>query len=790
MKAFINRPLVAAAVSLAAGIYAASLGLLPGIAAPVVLLIAALTSAILPRRTPARDVTSIALVFLAAGAMLWTLRLAGPQGDALSRYSLSQPGTWYRLEGVVRQPGLFLSSKGYNRFVLDVTDVWADGSKPDVEGRILVRWNDPPFPVYAGERVQVVGFLTHALGPVNHGVRSIEDHYRAGGIFSALTINGNAVTKQRAAFRGPAYWASRLRVWEGGILERYVPKKALPLVLAVWLGDRSLISRHAYHEFTASGTAHMLAVSGVHAGIVYASVGFLLRILLKSRRLRAILTMAAVFLFALIAGARISSLRAAVMLALYLTADLFDREPDAPTALSLSGMIFLILNPNNLFEVGFLMSFASVASILLFAHPLRERFQRAPWWFQGILAVTLAVQLLPLPLAAHFFHVLPLAAPLANLIVVPLLTLVLWLCFITVVCATVFPPAALIFGHALSPIVFLIRFIAAGVANVPGSYVSVVSPSWPAMFFYWAAVAALGFVLWRGARWRAWAGAALACGFLAWLCWRPGSLAATVDFLDVGHSDAAFVRTPGGDTLLIDGGVANDYHDMGEDVVAPFLLTHGEDRLDYVIASHPEEDHMGGLFYIVRRMPVGCVLLNAEPSGRKLEQDFLALCEQHRVPVMRLARGDRLPLRGADLEVLHPPRGWRAGEINDTSLVVRITWPGLSLLFPGDVEREAEEMIIRTDCRADVLKAPHHGSITSSHDAFLDAVQPSHVVISTAETSRLKAADPRVLTRFTSRQIEVLRTDYLGGLQLREQDGLWRFYGARPARGYNLEPRP
>jgi len=727
---------------------------------------------------------------LAAGAMLWTLRLAGPQGDALSRHSLSHPGTQYRLEGVVRQPGLYLPRKGYNRFVLDVTNVWAEGSPLDAKGRVLVRWSNPPSPIYAGERVHVAGSLAHALGPVNHAVRSIEDHYRAEGVFSALAIRGNAVTRQGLRFRGPAYWASRLRAKEAEILERCVPEKALPLVLAVWLGDRSLISRRAYREFTASGTAHMLAVSGVHAGIVYASVGFLLRILLKSRRLRAILTMAAVFLFALVAGAQISSLRAAVMLALYLTADLFDREPDAPTALSLSGLIFLCLNPNNLFEVGFLLSFASVASILLFARALQEGLQWIPRWFRGSLAVTLSVQLLPLPLASHFFHVLPLAAPLANLIVIPLLTGMLWLCFVTVVSAAVFPPAGLIFGHALAPLDALIRFTAAGVIKAPGSYVSVVSPSPPAMICYWAAVAALGFALWRGTRWRSWASAALACGFLAWVGWRPWSLPPTVDFLDVRHSDAAFVRTPGGDTVLIDGGVADDYHDMGEDVVAPFLLTHGVDRLDYVIASHPEADHMGGLFYILRRMPVGCVLLNSEPSNRKIELDFLALCEQRRVPVKRLARGDQLALNGADLEVLHPPRGWHADKINNCSLVVRITWPGLSLLFPGDVEREAEELILQADCRANVLKVPHHGSITSSHDAFLDAVQPSHVVISTAETSRLKAADPRILTRYTARQIEVLRTDYLGGLQLREQDGQWRFSGARPARGYSLEPRP
>src|SRR5262249_50979059 len=161
-----------------------------------------------------------------------------------------------------------------------------------------------------------------------------------------------------------------------------------------------------------------------------------------------IVVMTAVFAFALVSGASIPAMRAAVMVCLYLSADLLRREPDTPTALSISGIIFMLWDPRTIFDVGFQLSFASVASILIFLPIVEQWLTRVPIFLRGTVATSLSVQFLPLPIAAASFHSLSLAAPLANLIAIPLLTVVLWLCFATALLSFIWMPAAHLAGYA------------------------------------------------------------------------------------------------------------------------------------------------------------------------------------------------------------------------------------------------------------------------------------------------------------------------------------------------------
>jgi len=121
--------------------------------------------------------------------------------------------------------------------------------------------------------------------------------------------------------------------------------------------------------------------------------------------------------------------------------------------------------------------------------------------------------------------------------------------------------------------------------------------------------------------------------------------------------------------------------------------------------------------------------------------------------------------------VLHPPQSWHASEVNDNALVLRVNWCGLRFLFPGDIQKEAEAALARTDCQADVIKVPHHGSRTSSSPALLDAVNPSWCVVSTGGRNGREPVDDGVLARYRARNGRILRTDISGGVQFRYDDG-------------------
>lgn len=770
------------------GLYAAGMGWVPGIFLPLIILSIAALAFFCLRTLPYREYAVCILVFFACGALCWNAQQTGPAGDALSQYSLAHPDMECILEGVVSEASLMVPGADRQRCVLSVNRIQTANEKRALSGGVLITWGQPDAPLHAGEHIRVRGRVCHWLGPVNHGTSGIEGYYRMRGVCSRLYVRPGALERLGVSWWSPYYWASRLRVWEANVFQRTVPESVLPLLYTIWLGDSGQIAGEPYNAYVRSGTAHVLSVSGMHVGIVYLSVNFVLGVFIHNRRARSATMIGVLTLFALTAGARVACLRATLMVAVYLAADLVDREPDTPTALSLSAVVLLLLNPANIFDAGFILSFASVASILLFMERISDLLAWLPWILRSNVAMTASAQLLTIPLVALYFHVFAPIGFLANLVMIPVLTGALWLCFFTVAAAVIMPPAAVLFGHAIQPLAYLTQRIAEEAARIPFGHLDLTRPSPLAALLYWTAMAALFAALGKGMYWRRWTAATMAVLLVAFALWKPWHLPASVDFLDAGHSDAAFVRTPAGATLLIDGGDMTRYSDMGAKAVVPFLYANGVTRLDYVVVSHPESDHIGGLITVVRTMPVGKAILGPVPSAKKMEKDFLAACAERDVPVQRVSVGDTIPVEGAAVQVLHPPPDWPQNNLNDASLVLHISWPGLSVLFAGDIEQNAEAEMAKRECHALVLKVPHHGSVTSNTPGFIDAVNPAYAVISTNSTGRGKPADPLVLTRYEHRGISVLRTDYWGGIRLREENGHWTFSGARLSRGYSLEP--
>ena len=821
-----KRPLVWVAVAMACGAYAGAFGWTDGAGIPLLLCLAGVVPLLVLQSRRIAQPLAIALMFFGAGGLLWEAHHAGPFGDGVSRWAADRRNAFVELVGTVHRPDLIVPGREYASFILDVVAMRRNGDQLAIAGRTHVRWYAPAFPLSNGDRVRVRGKLLSELGHVNPGVQDVEDYLRRRGVHTALAVrDGRALEViDRAPWWLPMAWASRLRHAEAERLRPVVPESIYPFILAVWLGDRREIPESETEAYIVSGTAHILAVSGVHMAILYVSVAFLLKMIWPTRvRLRALITLGVVFLFAALTGARVSSMRAACMIALYLLAEVLDREPDAPTALGLAGILFVTTTPGILLDAGFLLSFSSVASLLLFREPVeawlirattpdpmrrlvdsrRTVFERAVaylytrtgawmevvlgarrvvWGARGGLSTALTVQILPLPLAIHFFHIVPLAGPLMNLAVVPLVGVVLWMCLLTTIAAFVAPPVAMLFGHALLVPVWTIQGLAA-LATKLGAYAIVTSPTAVAFALYWtlALLVLASFRRQMDVLHRRWAMAGWCVACL--LAWNPIRAPGEVVFLDVGHGDAAFIRTPNATTMLVDAGDRSEYVDCGKRQVAPFLWANHVRRLDYIIITHADRDHVGGARYILDRFAVGHVLLNATPTDRALEQELLAQCEDLGVPVQRLVPGDRVRAGNATLAVLHPPPQWPAEPVNEASLVLKLAWPGMDVLLAGDVEDDAERALLGDPIHSTVLKVPHHGSRTSSTAAFIDGVQPKLAIV-TGEDRSGRGMQDAVLDRYRQRGIPLLRTDIHGAITLRAGHGRLDAQSERPRRGY------
>ena len=785
--ALLRRPLLLCAIVFAGGIYAASAGVYPVWAWLALVVAAGLMAALLPGQIVAR-LGSVALVAFAVGALMWHARHGGPAGDAISRLVDVDGLPWdCTIEGIVRLQHLENDNPGDLTCVVDAGVIELGGKRLSAAGRVVVRCNKPAWIVHAGERVRARGRISARFGYPNFGVSSTEAYWAREGVFTTLTVEGGrrgggTGLERLASARwwSGRYWMSRLRKAESDRLEQALPPGPLPFIKAIWLGYRASMPRGEYQDYVKAGVAHILSVSGIHASILFVTVGFLLHLFVKDRRWWALITMLAVLVFAATTGIRPSALRAAVMITVVLAAEVVGREPDSPSALGLSALGLLGWNPDMLFDIGFQLSFLSLASILLFA-PFIDTYLQ-PWirvhrWSRLLLdnrslrtlvykplSVSVGVQVLPLPVVVSSFHIIPVAAVFLNMAIIPLSAMMLWLTFIALLVSLVSIQTAALFGHAVSPLFWITAQMVKVVAASDWTWLRVASPTPPALLAFWGASACV--LAAAVTRRPAWLKAALVLAAASAATWRLYMPEARVDFLSVRNGDSIVVTSAGGKVMLVDGGDADDTSSNGEDYVAPFLWAHHVRRLDYVVATHSDRDHLGGLFYIVESFAVGEVWMPAAADPTPLEALFETLCGRRGVPVRRVSAGDAAHLDTLAVRVLHPPQGWTDGRgANDSSIMLSIEHDGARVLLTSDVEEAGERQVAMLDCRANVIKAPHHGSGTSSGAGFVEAVSASDCVVTCAGPPSARV-NSEGLARYRAGGCRVWRTDVLGGVRV------------------------
>jgi len=691
-----------------------------------------------------------------------------------------------------------------------------------VQAKVLIRFQRLVSLRY-GNRLTLSGTLRQPQPQRNPGGFDYQAYLSRKAVFGIIYHQGLLEIGEQSGFP-PLRWIEALRLRTEEVIDEAYGIDSLDalLIKGIMLGKRSNLPTDTVETFRNSGNLHVLAVSGLHVGFVATFCYFslltfasILGIRSKhphlTKKVIVLLTIAAVVIYACLVGFRTSVFRAALMASLFLFATVIDRDADIYNLLAFAALILLLLNPTQLWDIGFQLSFVAVTAIVYFVPKMEKPFCRfwevpdssaddgsrignisatlgrsALKWLILSYLVTLAALLgTTLIIAFHFFRAYPLGI-IVGPFAVGFVSLILAFGMASVGAGLVslLPLAKLFAGLNHAIIYFFLKLLGLfGDASV----VMKMKPPTFGTFVVYIAVC-LGVTHWRLVykNWRV--ATLIGLSVIAIWVWdgafhEEGRLLEVVT-LDVGQGDAAVVKFPDGRVMLVDGGIQYSYenkkkkrqveYDAGERVVAPYLDVNGVRELELVVLSHQDIDHGGGLAHILKNFEVKGVLGIAEKANYSETIERLREIAQEEEILYEFEYAGEIEVTPtATLNLLHPIDAASTNlmdtDTNDDSLVMKLSYGEVDILFTGDIEAKAETRLITSgqDLRAEVLKVPHHGSRTSSTAPFIAGVQPKFALFSLGIRNRYGFPDAGVVARYQRRGCVILRTDEFGAITLK-----------------------
>jgi len=690
-------------------------------------------------------------------------------------------------------------------------------SKP-IHGRIRLTWRQPDEAVVYGDQIRVTARLREPYGTLNPGGFHYGNYLKRKGIQSVATVYGpeaiDVQDSETTSLGGKLF--GLIDQWRQTIhhaATTSLSNPSLGLFLGMILGEQSYIEQDIRDAFMASGTVHILSISGSHLGllafVVFAGTRWSVRrlpapwlerlsIYLTATQLAVLITLPIVTFYMLLAGAEMATVRSWIMIVVCCLGVWLGRERNLVTALAVAALLMVLPNPEAIHDISFQLSYLSVAAIgmvvlfrktkdsdvggleVVVSH--EEPSWYANLWEKGQLAwlVTLAVSLTTLPLVAYSFHQIPWLGLFTNMLIVPLVgILVIPLGLLSGIMVLLSGEEALPFAIVNQWILDFFAQVILSLSQVPGAEWHVASPSISSMFLFWGMLAGLMLLKnWPIFRWSC---STILVAILVWWAWSPrtawdpGSLRVT--FLDVGQGDATFLELPDGQTVLIDGGPAYRRLDMGRAVIGPYLWNRGIHRIDHVIATHPQWDHVGGLPWVIQTFDVGQYWSNGVSRKRAFYERLETALQVAKLAEHPIGAGEDIIASGpCSLSVLSPlatgnPKlvsmhDISGKDLNNRSLVTRLDCGSHSLLFTADAEEQALEHLQRTSrgYSAKVVKVPHHGAKSSLHSGWVNQIEAQAMVVSVGSHNRYGHPAAEVLTAYEERGIPMYRTDHDGAI--------------------------
>jgi len=678
------------------------------------------------------------------------------------------------------------NKKGRLEYIMKATHLISESDTQQVDVNILVKdYKKLSSRFTYGDQVTVTGTVTKPSGVRNPGGFNYRKYLAHKNIFYCLYVNNiiSADKRKRGNIILDQIVYPVRRYMISTIATLFTSPATHSVVKALLLGDKELIPEEILDTFSKTGIIHVLAVSGLHVGFILLMCITIFDLFRFNNNIRTFLTVLVLIFYTLLTESHPPVVRAAIMASLYLLSVKLERKTQPFNIIGFAGLILIMINPNNLFSLSFILSFTAISSIIYFYnklinlqiyvtiknnHPLYAKLL-------STMFVSAAALLGTLPVSAYYFNRIPLISIIVNLFAIPLTALIVVLSFITIFFSTFSLFVASIYAGIVNVLVSFFISVIYWISQFNFSHITVPSPPMVYIIIYFLLLLLifnfknikfrkillfLLLILLNVNIWKTIIQNSSPC--IRWIQF------------DVGQGDAALLITPQHKTVLIDGGPRSRFFDNGKQVIAQYLNKKGIKKIHYIILTHPHNDHVGGLLYIVKNFNIGCIYYTNCPYTTSVYTAFLKTVKTRNITLCEITSPDSLILPACKLYFLSPSKNTKQEtkqynfNVNNQSLVTYLLYGKTKILFMGDAEKEIEKNILHTyhslDCN--VLKIGHHGSSTASTFPFLKHVDPELGVLSVGKNNRFRLPSKLVLHYFHLLDIQLHRTDTQGAAVL------------------------
>lgn len=575
-------------------------------------------------------------------------------------------------------------------------------------------------------------------------------------------------------------------------------KNEANLLSGILIGDKEGIEKEVQENFRDSNLSHMLAVSGAHVSYVILGITYVLKKVKVNKLWSNMITIVTLCCFIFLTGASSSVIRACIMAIYIIIGHMMHRKTKLISSVSLSLLIILILNPYKLFDIGLQLSYGGTIGIILFSGVLAKKAKlnnllegfvnKLKYRVKQLIVVCVSANLIIFPIIAAHYSTMCLTFVISNICAGPILGVIIILGFITIFVSFVSIDIAKPFALILNIFIQILMYITKICSSLPFSKLYIKTPSLSQIIIYYMILIFIYYIckirkkkrrlihrkLLRTVQNKKVQKLFIIVIILIFTSMQilkclPSDL--TIYFIDVGQGDSTLIVTPNHKTILIDGGgteFESDF-DIGKQTLLPEILGQRITKIDYLLISHFDSDHATGVAQILGKIDVSSIILTRQLEENDIYRHILSIAKEKKIKLIYVKEGDVLKIGGIKISIIHPENKLMINNpMNNNSIVCKVEYNSFSMLLTGDIEMEAEELILRKNInlKADVLKVAHHGSKTSTTGEFLKAINPKVALIGVGKNNNFGHPSNEVIQRLKENGTRIYRTDENGEISI------------------------